>query len=396
MSATLSQFWTNERGNILIPAALASTVMVASAGLAIDFGYFHMTLKELQVSADSSALAASAMLPDETVAEQMALDYAGQNMIVASHGNVLADTDIQFGIWDEATRTLLPAAGDANAVQVTTRRAEVNGNPVSFAFGQIIGYLERDLSATAIAMHMPADCFQAGGTAGGKVIFGQDAGLSGFCMYGREGVTFGQDAVIENDAQIGALDLDKIIFGQGAIYPDDALITLDKEPSRSFGLEDYINDLESGAVTIPGMPNVVAVAGSDVPDILVEGTVYIINSSVNLNKYSSATNVLIAVRGNIQFGQDANLVNTGDVDTGDASIGVIATGDVKFVHDGVVSGVDVIAGKDIVIGQNVGGISATFTAGDNIHIGQNAKLDFNPFDPAVYNAPPTQASVLVQ
>jgi len=390
----LAKFANEERGNVLIPVAFASSMLFASAGVAIDFGYFYMTKKELQVTADSSALAASSMINDQVEARQAALDYASLNMPATTHGAVLTDADVEVGVWDELVRSFSPATTEPNAVRVTTRRSDVNGNPASYSFGQLLGFVDQNISASAIAMLMPADCFQAGGVAGGKVIFGQDAGLSGFCMYGREGVAFGQDAVIENGAQIGALNLDDITFGKNSIYPDDALVVIDKEPSRSFALDSYIDDLESGAVTIPGMTNVVS--GSALPDTLVEGTVYIVDSSVNINCHNTAANVMIAVRGNIQFGQNAELVNTGDIDTDDVSIGVIATGDVKFVHNGTISGVDIVAGKDIIIGQNIGSMSATFSAGDNIHIGQNAQLNFNPFDPSIKNAEPTQAAVLVQ
>ncbi len=393
---SISTFLREDKGSVLINVAFSATVLFGATGLAIDFGHLRMMQKELQVTADSSALAASAMIVDRPAATQIALDYSTQNMPVSRHGAVLNENDIEFGEWDEVLRTFQPTtvAADINAVRVTTRRSAANNNPVTFSLGQLLGFINQDLTASAVAMLMPADCFNAGGTAGGKVIFGQDASLSGFCMYGREGVKFGQDALIENGAQIGALSLDRIIFGQNAIYPDDALIVIDKLPERSYDLEAYINDIESGTTTVPGMTNVVS--GSDLPDILVEGTVYIVDQSININKYNMAKNVLILVRGNIQFGQDASLVNTGDIDTGDVSLGVIATGDVKFGQDGVISGVDIVAGKDIVIGQDIGAFSASFTAGDNIHIGQNAKLDFNPYDPAIRNATPNQAAVLVQ
>lgn len=386
-------FSRDERGSVLITVALAMSALLAAAGLAIDFGYFYMVKKELQVTADSSALAASSMLSNEADARQAALTYATQNMPADKHGNVLIDADVEFGVWNESLREFQVLAADVNAVRVTTRRATANGNPVFYSLGQVLGFVDQDLAATAIAMMMPAECFQSGGVAGGKVIFGQDAGLSGFCMYGRQGVTFGQDAVIENGAQVGALSLADITFGKGATYPDDALVALDDTPSRSHDLDAYIDDLESGAVTIPGMSNVVS--GMSLPDILVGGTIYIVDSSTNINSYNTATDVFIAVRGNIQFGQDASLINTGDIDTGGVSIGVIATGDVKFVQDGVISGVDVVAGKDIIIGQNVGAVAATFSAGDNIHIGQNAQLNFNPYDPTIKAAAPTQAAVLV-
>ena len=393
ISSLLAPFSRDERGSVLITVALTASALLATAGLAIDFGYFYMVKKELQVTADSSALAASAMISDPTAARQVALTYAARNMPVDKHGNVMVDADVEFGEWNEMLREFQPTGTDINAVRVTARRATANGNPVFYSLGQMFGFVDQDLSASAIAMLMPADCFQAGGVAGGKVIFGQDAGLSGFCMYGRQGVTFGQDAVIENGAQVGALNLNDITFGRGATYPDDALVELDDTPSRSLDLTTYIDDLESGAVTIPGMTNVVS--GPSLPSILVEGTIYIVDSSVNINRYNTATNVLIAVRGNIQFGQDATLVNTGDIDTGAVSIGVIATGDVKFVQDGVISGVDVVAGRDIIIGQNVGAVAATFSAGANIHIGQNAQLSFNPYDPAIRDADPVQAAVLV-
>lgn len=396
LTRLFKKFRSDQKGGILILVGFISTALAVSTGIAIDYGNLYMLQKNLQVTADASALAAAAMLPDEAEAQTQALSIAGKNMVASQHGTVLVDTDVEIGEWDEVAKTFSTAGLDKNAIRIVTKRSASNGNAADYFFGKIIGFDNIDLAAAAIAMHMPADCFAAGGTAGGKVIFGSDAGLSGFCMYGRGGVVFGADAVIENGAQVGSLSLDEIRFGQNPTYPDDALIALDKHPSKSDGLEAYIDDLESGAVTIDGMTNVVVIDNGDpMPTTLVEGTIYIVNSSLNINNANNAQNVLIAVRGNIQFGSGASLVNTGDIDTGDASIGVISTGDVKFVHDGVISGVDVIAGKDIVIGQDAGALAATFTAKDNIHIGKRAQLNYNPFDEASKTAPPVQAAVLV-
>jgi len=393
LSKLFKRFRGDQKGGVLILVGFISTALVVSTGIAIDFGNLYMLQKNLQVTADAAALGAAAVLPDEAEAQIQAVSLATKNMAVSQHGSVLLNSDIIMGEWDDLNKTFSPASVTKNAIRITVKRSASNGNPADYFFGKIIGYSEADLVASAIAIMMPADCFAAGGTAGGRVFFGSDAGLSGFCMYGRLGVDFGADAVIDSGAQIGALDVGDIRFGQNPTYPDDALISIDKMPTKADGIDAYIDDLESGAQTVPGMTNVVV--GNSLPSVLVEGTVYIVNSSVNVNNSNTAQNVLIAVRGNIQFGTGASLVNTGDIDTGAKSIGVISTGDVKFVHDGEISGVDVIAGKDIVIGQDAGALAATFTAKDNIHIGKRAQLDYNQYDEAVSLADPVQAAVLV-
>ena len=68
-----------------------------------------------------------------------------------AHGTVPADADIGIGNWDSDTRTFDPVGNPQNAVQVTVRRGQANGNPVALLFAQVLGFTDLDLATAATA-----------------------------------------------------------------------------------------------------------------------------------------------------------------------------------------------------------------------------------------------------
>ena len=131
--------------------ALVLPVLVGIAGLAIDLGYVLFVQADLQAAADAAALAAASSLDDEDAASDLALEYAEKNLPSAEYGNILVASDVEFGNWDDATRTFTLGGASVNAVRVTTRRAQENGNAVSMFFAQAVGFATRDVVADSIA-----------------------------------------------------------------------------------------------------------------------------------------------------------------------------------------------------------------------------------------------------
>ena len=82
----------NERGQAIVLAVLALTVLLGMAALVLDVGEWFRTKRRLQGTADAAALAGAQQLPDNpSAAQTMAMSYANQN-----GGNVAA-SDIQIG-----------------------------------------------------------------------------------------------------------------------------------------------------------------------------------------------------------------------------------------------------------------------------------------------------------
>lgn len=133
--------------------------MLGMIAFALDVGVMMLTKTQLQVAADSAAMAAGAVLgapnaDPKAVAQQFAgLHKAGGKSVT------LAASDIQNGNWDSTTRVFTPSDAVGNAVKVTTRCNDTTGGNGLF-FARIFGINTMNMSASAVAMGNPRDiCF---------------------------------------------------------------------------------------------------------------------------------------------------------------------------------------------------------------------------------------------
>lgn len=155
LTAMLASFQDDCRGAVYIWAAFGIVGMVAFAGLAIDMSYFYVARNQLQISADSAALAGAIRMsnPAEMMAE--ARKYAQMN--VGGDDQILADADIQRGTWDFGSKIFTPGGANANAVKVTTRMSQQNGNAAGTFFASVLGIDTVDISTSAVAAYNTAD-----------------------------------------------------------------------------------------------------------------------------------------------------------------------------------------------------------------------------------------------
>jgi Flp pilus assembly protein TadG len=151
LPALYGRFGRDERGSVMPLVALCMTVILGFAALAIDVGSERVLHNQLEATADAAALAAATQLPNEKKALAKALEYAVKNMPPEANGTVLTDEDVVFGTWYEGRREFVAGGPFTNAVQVTVRRAEKNGNPAPTFFLHIFGQDHADISAQSLA-----------------------------------------------------------------------------------------------------------------------------------------------------------------------------------------------------------------------------------------------------
>ncbi len=159
-------FQRDQRGATMVLMAIGLFASAGMAALAIDMGYFYLLKGRLQTTADVSALAAIRQLPSQDALRASALEYAPKNMATSEHGSVLTNADVVPGFWSSTTRTFTAAANPVNAVQVTTRRSQANGNTAPTFFAHIIGFDGVDIRRTAIAAGSRSQCVVALGETG--------------------------------------------------------------------------------------------------------------------------------------------------------------------------------------------------------------------------------------
>ena len=109
------------RAVTLIFAAFLMVVMLGMVAFAIDVGYIVLVRTQLQAAADSSAMAASAVmtLPREEMTDT-AKQFAGYHMAAGKNVQLL-DKDIEYGTWDAGRRSFTPSPTPGNAVRVTAK-----------------------------------------------------------------------------------------------------------------------------------------------------------------------------------------------------------------------------------------------------------------------------------
>jgi len=132
-------------------------VVVGLVAFAVDIGFIMLTRTQLQVAADSAAMAAASQmsgLPADTFA--VAKQYAGYHM-AGGRQVELQGSDVEFGTWDAVTRKFTPGTTAGNAVRVTARRDASAGGQAPLFFGRIFGQDSFASRASAVAMANPRD-----------------------------------------------------------------------------------------------------------------------------------------------------------------------------------------------------------------------------------------------
>ncbi len=234
------------------------------------------------------------------------------------------------------------------------------------------------LNVVATASAYAEFCYMRGIIAGNQVQVDQGATVDpGNCIYGRNQVHFDQNAVVDPGAQIGALNRN-VTFDQNGSYDPASLVGGNLEPKLANEVDQIIDDLESGALVPPQINNVVA--GNSLPDTLISGTVYIVNGDIEVEKNYATSDVIIAVRGDVDWGKNGSINNT-QPPAGGASIGILATGTIELGKDATVTGATLIAGVDVIFNQHSVATDVAVQAARDVHLAQNFSLA------GVYDAP---------
>jgi hypothetical protein len=143
------------RGAVVVLTAILLVAILGMAAMSIDMGYVATVHSQLQRAADGAALAAAAEMNKNglVAAANRAKQIAALN--ASSGGPInLADSNIEFGIWNLHAKTFTPTTGGGNAVRV-----RIQQSPGLF-FARAMGIGSTNVSAEAIAIATPRDiCF---------------------------------------------------------------------------------------------------------------------------------------------------------------------------------------------------------------------------------------------
>jgi Flp pilus assembly protein TadG len=140
------------RGIIVVLTAFLLVVLMAMIAFSVDVGYMSVVRTEIQTAADSAALAGAGELPNGTAAAQAeALEFLGKNR-VGKKKLKASNADIEFGMWNSATRTFTVNNSSPNSIRVT---ATSNNQPLFF--GSVLGQTKFNTQAQATATFQPRE-----------------------------------------------------------------------------------------------------------------------------------------------------------------------------------------------------------------------------------------------
>ncbi len=143
---------SSRRGNILVLSAIFMIVMMAALAFAIDLGYIMVVRTELQRASDSAVLAGVGELVNgAAAAETEARRYAEMNLVggKAVQG---VDANIEFGHWDDNSRSFILGENLPSAMRVTLKRPQQN-----LFFAPVLGRKNFSAEASAVASYRPRD-----------------------------------------------------------------------------------------------------------------------------------------------------------------------------------------------------------------------------------------------
>jgi Flp pilus assembly protein TadG len=156
------------RAGVVVQVAVMSTVIMGFGALAVDVGVLYTTKAELQMAADSAALAAAAQLvggdeaDPETMARLTAAEYASAHEIYGDPAYLDTESDVELGkaVYNPATQKFefQPSSFNHDAVRVTVKRTDDSvGGAIPLLFANAIGSSEKELWARAAAVLIPRD-----------------------------------------------------------------------------------------------------------------------------------------------------------------------------------------------------------------------------------------------
>jgi hypothetical protein len=148
---THRRVWNQERGAVLVHAAIAMLGLMTFSALVIDYGAFWVSRRQAQNAADAAALSGALSLafddPDDFPRARAVAAAIGQaNMVWAAAPSVIPDTDI--------TVIPCPPGGPGlpdNCVRANVYRSAARANALPSYFGGLAGIASQDVRATATA-----------------------------------------------------------------------------------------------------------------------------------------------------------------------------------------------------------------------------------------------------
>ena len=243
--------------------------------------FAHRT--HLQTAADQAAHAALynrvVSAPDAAgrdAAVEAALGVIEATLPESVFGTAAADTDIEFGIWDAATRTFTPDPNAGTAARVRTGFLESRDNAAQGFLFRLIGFDQFDVRAESIyTTYFPA-CLREGFVADGIVdIQSNNVFSKGFCLHSNTHVSLNSNNIFEPGTIVSMPDLADLDLPKSGFETNEGLQAALRQGSMDIRVLDRIENMiyfyRTGDTHYPNYPSPhIAADTMPVPDYITD------------------------------------------------------------------------------------------------------------------------------
>lgn len=191
----VGKFTKAEDGGMTAGGLIFMVVFLAVGGLAVDMSNAINYRSQLQLTADSVAHEALytrnyTLGATADSSKEAALALGEKNMNEDFHGTVLTTADVEFGVWNAATRTFTADNVSRTAVRVTTHRDAAGGNEISTYLLKFAGFDSWNVRTAAVFETFLPPCLKEGFVAENLVdIQSNNSYFNGFCIHSNDVVS---------------------------------------------------------------------------------------------------------------------------------------------------------------------------------------------------------------
>jgi hypothetical protein len=365
------------RGSALIYLTVTLVALVGFTSLGVDVGRVLVVRGELQLAADAAARYAAVGFKDGiTVAQNYAVDAADDNTAGGTPVVLDPGQDIEFGTWNESSRTFTPLPGiaraSANAIRVTACRIAARGNAVPLMMAAAIG--RPTCNARAVSIVRIAVAPVAGGFVGtNNFSVGNNGLIASYnpALGAPGGGNLANNALVGSN---GAIDVSNNTAIRGDVLGDDfnqgnnSSLTgrqISNAPTITYPATESPTVAGSGALNVPGNSTMTLPAGT------------YNYSSINVGHGAVLTfsgEATVYVTGTITLDNQAKLAGAGD-HPGRLNLRVVGSGSVQAGNNAVLIA-NLYAPRSSVSFGNNGEIRGSVAA-QVLNMGNNASLYFD-------------------
>lgn len=224
----LSDFAASDEGSITTGGLILVVTFMALGGLAVDVSNMVNQRTQLQVAADAAAHAALydrnplGATPEDAIASGVLMGES--NMPDRIFGDVVTPEDIQFGIWNAATRSFTPEPTSRSAVRVETHRDEAGGNEIATFLLKFAGFDSWNVRTVSVFETYDPPCLREGFVAENMVdIQSNNSYFKGFCIHSNDVVSINSNNFFEAGTIVSMPDSDRLDIPKSGYKTNEGL-----------------------------------------------------------------------------------------------------------------------------------------------------------------------------